>query len=155
MVGARGSVLGQELSWKRALNGWPGRTTYREANALKALAQGLTKKARQRDVLLPLIAHYDICRLCGIPRDQGLIRDAEPLADKTGMSRRTGYDLSIDETPGIVLIDELDLHLHPKWQRRVAADLKRTFPSLQFVCNAWTRDRTSDLVASASSLSRP
>jgi predicted ATP-binding protein involved in virulence len=37
-------------------------------------------------------------------------------------------------TPGIVLIDELDLHLHPKWQRRVAADLKRVFPRLQFVC---------------------
>ncbi|MFN0119875.1 MAG: AAA family ATPase [Blastocatellia bacterium] len=37
------------------------------------------------------------------------------------------------ETPGIVLIDELDLHLHPSWQRRVVADLKRTFPAIQFV----------------------
>ena len=37
-------------------------------------------------------------------------------------------------TPGIVLIDELDLHLHPKWQRRVAADLKRVFQRMQFVC---------------------
>jgi predicted ATP-binding protein involved in virulence len=33
-----------------------------------------------------------------------------------------------------VLIDELDVHLHPRWQRRVAADLKRTFPKIQFVC---------------------
>ncbi|MGO8698942.1 MAG: AAA family ATPase [Limisphaerales bacterium] len=38
------------------------------------------------------------------------------------------------ETPGVVLIDELDVHLHPKWQRRVATDLKETFPSIQFVC---------------------
>jgi predicted ATP-binding protein involved in virulence len=38
------------------------------------------------------------------------------------------------QTPGVVLIDELDLHLHPSWQRRVAADLKRTFPAIQFVC---------------------
>jgi predicted ATP-binding protein involved in virulence len=35
---------------------------------------------------------------------------------------------------GIVLIDELDLHLHPRWQRRIISDLQRTFPSLQFVC---------------------
>ena len=34
---------------------------------------------------------------------------------------------------GIVTIDELDLHLHPKWQRRVIHDLKRTFPRIQFV----------------------
>jgi len=31
------------------------------------------------------------------------------------------------------MVDELDLHLHPKWQGRVIADLKRTFPSLQFI----------------------
>ena len=37
------------------------------------------------------------------------------------------------DTPGIVLIDELDLHLHPKWQRRVIQDLKTAFPSLQFI----------------------
>jgi predicted ATP-binding protein involved in virulence len=36
------------------------------------------------------------------------------------------------KTPGIVLIDEIDLHLHPKWQRRVIEDLKRTFPKVQF-----------------------
>lgn len=34
---------------------------------------------------------------------------------------------------GIVLVDEIDLHLHPKWQRRVLADLHRAFPRLQFV----------------------
>jgi predicted ATP-binding protein involved in virulence len=42
----------------------------------------------------------------------------------------------LKQTPGIVLIDELDVHLHPKWQRRVARDLKETFPSLQFVCTS-------------------
>lgn len=40
------------------------------------------------------------------------------------------------DTPGVVLIDELDVHLHPSWQRRVAADLKRTFPSIQFICTS-------------------
>ena len=37
------------------------------------------------------------------------------------------------ETPGVVLIDELDLHLHPKWQRLVVADLKKIFPKVQFI----------------------
>lgn len=40
------------------------------------------------------------------------------------------------ETPGVVLIDEIDVHLHPEWQRRVATDLKRTFPAIQFVCTS-------------------
>jgi len=40
------------------------------------------------------------------------------------------------ETPGVVLIDELDVHLHPKWQRRVATDLKETFPGIQFICTS-------------------
>lgn len=39
----------------------------------------------------------------------------------------------LKETPGVVLIDELDLHLHPNWQRRIVADLKRIFPKVQFV----------------------
>jgi predicted ATP-binding protein involved in virulence len=34
---------------------------------------------------------------------------------------------------GVVLIDEIDLHLHPKWQRRVLGDLQRAFPRLQFI----------------------
>jgi predicted ATP-binding protein involved in virulence len=39
-------------------------------------------------------------------------------------------------TPGVVLIDELDVHLHPAWQRRIASDLKSTFPGLQFICTS-------------------
>jgi predicted ATP-binding protein involved in virulence len=35
-------------------------------------------------------------------------------------------------TPGIVIIDEIDLHLHPRWQRRIVEDLQRTFPNIQF-----------------------
>lgn len=34
---------------------------------------------------------------------------------------------------GVVLIDEIDLHLHPAWQRRIVPDLRRAFPLLQFV----------------------
>ncbi|OUM05929.1 ATP-binding protein [Pseudomonas syringae] len=34
---------------------------------------------------------------------------------------------------GIVLIDEVDLHLHPKWQRSLIAQLTTTFPNCQFL----------------------
>ena len=34
---------------------------------------------------------------------------------------------------GVVLIDELELHLHPKWQREVSEKLRRTFPNIQFI----------------------
>jgi predicted ATP-binding protein involved in virulence len=37
------------------------------------------------------------------------------------------------ETAGVVLIDEIGLHLHPGWQRRVVDDLRRTFPKIQFI----------------------
>ena len=33
----------------------------------------------------------------------------------------------------IVLIDEVDLHLHPRWQQRVLTDLMDTFPNAQFI----------------------
>ncbi len=42
----------------------------------------------------------------------------------------------LQKTPGLVLIDELDVHLHPKWQRRVVNDLKTMFPAIQFVCTS-------------------
>ena len=37
------------------------------------------------------------------------------------------------ETTGIVLIDEVDLHLHPKWQRKILKQLSSVFPNIQFI----------------------
>lgn len=37
------------------------------------------------------------------------------------------------KTPGIVLIDEIDLHLHPIWQKRILSTLKKVFPLVQFI----------------------
>ena len=42
-------------------------------------------------------------------------------------------DKAAIQTQGIVLIDEIDLHLHPKWQRHVVRDLKQAFPQIQFI----------------------
>ncbi len=40
----------------------------------------------------------------------------------------------LEKTPGVVLIDELDLYLHPQWQRIVSSVLQKTFPEIQFIC---------------------
>lgn len=37
------------------------------------------------------------------------------------------------DAEGVVLIDEIDLHLHPSWQQRILPDLMRTFPNTQFI----------------------
>lgn len=43
---------------------------------------------------------------------------------------------AIEETTGVVTIDELDLHLHPQWQRTVIDDLLSVFPNLQFIATS-------------------
>lgn len=42
-------------------------------------------------------------------------------------------DRVVSETAGVVLIDEVDLHLHPVWQARVLGDLTHLFPKVQFI----------------------
>lgn len=37
------------------------------------------------------------------------------------------------ETDGIIIIDEIDLHLHPAWQQRILGDLMSIFPKVQFI----------------------
>lgn len=37
------------------------------------------------------------------------------------------------EGTGVVLIDEVDLHMHTSWQRKVTDVLKETFPNVQFI----------------------
>lgn len=37
------------------------------------------------------------------------------------------------QTKAILMIDEVDLHLHPLWQQRVIPDLQRTFPNTQLI----------------------
>jgi predicted ATP-binding protein involved in virulence len=40
--------------------------------------------------------------------------------------------LEANNTEGVVLIDEIELHLHPSWQRHVISDLRKVFPNIQF-----------------------
>lgn len=42
----------------------------------------------------------------------------------------------LTEGKALVLIDELDLHLHPKWQRSIVENLTRVFPNCQFIATS-------------------
>lgn len=47
------------------------------------------------------------------------------------LNPQLGNDV-LARTPGVVVIDELDMHLHPAWQRHVVPMLKKVFPMVQF-----------------------
>lgn len=40
---------------------------------------------------------------------------------------------AVKDTQGIVLIDELDMHLHPSWQKQIVNLMKNAFPNIQFI----------------------
>ena len=40
---------------------------------------------------------------------------------------------AVKMTPGVVMIDEIDLYLHPHWQKHVLQDLTKAFPMIQFI----------------------
>ena len=45
-------------------------------------------------------------------------------------------DQILEKTLGIVLIDEIDLHLHPQWQQTILSDLHAIFPKIQFIVSS-------------------
>ncbi|GBO56011.1 hypothetical protein APA_4217 [Pseudanabaena sp. lw0831] len=53
------------------------------------------------------------------------------------LARRMAIANPVRENPldgeGVILIDEIDLHLHPKWQRMVVSRLIEVFPNCQFI----------------------
>lgn len=51
----------------------------------------------------------------------------------------------LERTPGVVLVDEIDVHLHPSWQRQVASDICKVFPNMQFVCSSHSPQVISEL----------
>lgn len=47
------------------------------------------------------------------------------------LNPKKGKDIAF--TRGIVLIDEIDMHLHPKWQWNIISALTKVFPNVQFI----------------------
>lgn len=66
----------------------------------------------------------------GIRNMIGMVADIAYRATK--LNPQLGANAS-SQAPGIVLIDEVDMHLHPEWQQVVLQGLAEAFPSLQFI----------------------
>ena len=76
----------------------------------------------------------------GIALDVGQLSDGERgvLALVLDLARRLSQanpslEDPLNEGHAVVLIDEIDLHLHPKWQRQIVHKLTTTFPRCQFI----------------------
>ena len=52
-----------------------------------------------------------------------------------GYAEYYGYPEDLTEHSGVLIIDEIDAHLHPSWQRRIIPTLTRHFPNLQIFCS--------------------
>jgi energy-coupling factor transporter ATP-binding protein EcfA2 len=50
-----------------------------------------------------------------------------------GLTEKTSNGKTVIKRSGVVLIDEIDAHLHPEWQREIGFWLKRHFPNIQFL----------------------
>jgi len=48
-------------------------------------------------------------------------------------------------TPGIALIDEIDMHLHPEWQQSVLSRLIKVFPKIQFLVSTHSSEVISTI----------
>ena len=66
-----------------------------------------------------------------IPFASSVLALAADLAHRLAPANPDKEDVLASEC--IVIIDEVDLHLHPRWQQTVLADLIRTFPGAQFI----------------------
>ena len=75
----------------------------------------------------------------GVSLDLAQLSDGERsfLAMVCDLGRRLALANPLLDDPlygsGVVLIDELELHLHPRWQREVCEKLRKTFPNIQFI----------------------
>jgi predicted ATP-binding protein involved in virulence len=63
--------------------------------------------------------------------EKGLLAMAGDLARRLAIANPSLSDPL--QGSGVVLIDEIELHLHPKWQREIIPALTRTFPNCQFI----------------------
>ena len=52
-----------------------------------------------------------------------------------GYAEYYDFPSDLEDKRGILIIDEIDAHLHPSWQRRIIPALTKHFPSLQIFCS--------------------
>jgi predicted ATP-binding protein involved in virulence len=93
---------------------------------------GLRWNIKDRQLILQHPSHGEL------PLDflsDGVRNTAALVADIAHRCARLNphLDDAAKDTPGILLIDEIDLHLHPEWQQLIVEMLREAFPKLQLI----------------------
>ena len=140
-ITATGEIAGQQTEWCRQIRLGGSRTTNAEATrALRIVGDHFSRDSAGENIPSPVIAYYGAGRawLSSRARSSPGLKQRGPARRWEAFYPRDDSDVPpvLRQTPGMVLIDEIDVHLHPKWQRRVVRDLKETFPKIQFVCTS-------------------
>ena len=60
------------------------------------------------------------------------------VLDFVGQYMLKADNFSLDDISGIFIIDEIEAHLHPRWQRSIIKSLAEKFPKVQFICSTHT-----------------
>ncbi len=107
-------------------------TLHRAARRFLPECKGLRVEGSPKPTLVVMkqSAKLDVCQLSD--GERGLLALVLDLARRLSQAN-PGLADPVRYGRGIVLIDELDLHLHPKWQRTIVEQLTRTFPACQFI----------------------
>ncbi len=95
---------------------------------------GLEYKASQHQQLVMLHEHFGSMPVDmlsdGVRNAIAMVADLAFRAYK--LNPHLGAEAAL-QTPGIALIDEVDMFLHPSWQQTIASALRKAFPRLQFI----------------------
>ena len=103
-------------------------------DAIYTLMPGFTKLMVERKPRLKMVVTKDNTKL-----SINQLSDGEKcyIAMIGDLARRMAIANPSANNPlqcsGIVLIDEIELHLHPEWQRKIVSSLRKTFPNIQFI----------------------
>lgn len=132
------------FTWFRACEDWENEQTVRVGN--RVTHRGLSAFRRALEKFMPGYSNIRIERhpLSMKLEKNGHTINAEQLSDGEKIYLALIGDLchrlslaNTDGDPlqgeGIVLIDEIDLHLHPQWQSEIVNTLIQTFPNIQFI----------------------
>lgn len=64
---------------------------------------------------------------------QAVLHILSKILDWHDLNQHTDHHTPIAQAAGTVVIDELDVHLHPEWQLNIRNGLAQLFPNLQFI----------------------
>lgn len=105
----------------------------------------VTDEARARVMVKKNGTEFDVRQLSD--GERGLLALAFDLTRRLAIAN-PGLKDPVSEGAAIVLLDEIELHLHPSWQRKVLGMLMETFKSCQFIATTHSPQVLGELDAS-------